>query len=102
MQGIEQANIEDLNISVAIADRTYRLTVSNNEEALVREAAKGIHARVKTFAESYAYRDKQDLLAMVALQLATDQLIAKQVSENKESVLITKLSKLNLLLEKTI
>ncbi len=60
-------------ISVNIGDRPYRLTVgSEDEEQLFREAKKLIDEKVKQYANHYAYKDSQDLLAMVALQLAVD------------------------------
>lgn len=93
--------MNDQPISVVIADRTYRLTVKGNEEAFVRDAAKSINAKVKTFSDQYAYRDKQDLLAMVALQLATDQMMTDEVAQSDQEQLKIKLNELNLLLDTT-
>ncbi len=60
-------------ISVNIGDRPYRLTVgSEEEEQLFREAKKLIDEKTKQYANIFAYKDNQDLLAMVALQLAVD------------------------------
>ena len=62
-------------ISVNIGDRPYRLAVGNeDEEQLFREARKLIDERIKQYANNFAYKDNQDLLAMVALQLAVDSL----------------------------
>ena len=61
------------HISVIIADRPYRLRVgSEEEEIIVREAAKVINTKMKEYGSHFAYKDKQDLLAMVALQNAVD------------------------------
>ena len=69
-------------ISVNIGDRPYRLTVgSEAEEQLFREAKKLIDEKTKQFANNYAYKDNQDLLAMVALQLAVDSLNIKNQSD---------------------
>ena len=40
------------------------------EEEIIRRAAKLINDRVKEYQENYAVRDKQDLLAMIALHFA--------------------------------
>lgn len=60
-----------LKIKVSIADRVYPLTIRRSEEESIRKAAKSISAMVKKYEEGYAVRDKQDLLAMCALQLAS-------------------------------
>lgn len=65
---------EKLKIKVSVADRVYPLTVSDviQEESL-RSAAKKIDATIKQFEQNYAVRDKQDVLAMCALQFASQK-----------------------------
>jgi cell division protein ZapA (FtsZ GTPase activity inhibitor) len=60
-----------LTITVTIADRPYRLKVEKQDEEKVRKSAKTINEKIKAYAETYAYKDKQDLLAMIALQFAS-------------------------------
>ena len=61
-----------LKINVIIAGRTYPLTVKNTEEEQgVRKAAKQINELIANFEQSYAVADKQDVLAMCALQFAS-------------------------------
>lgn len=75
---------EKLKIRISIADRVYPLTVtSETQEESLREAAKKIDAMIKQYEENYAVRDKQDVLAMCALQFAT-QSIHTQLSDNQE------------------
>ena len=62
---------EKLKIKLSIADRVYPLTVDMSQEEGLRSAAKKIDAMIKQFEESYAVRDKQDVLAMCALQFAS-------------------------------
>ena len=62
---------EKLKIKLSIADRVYPLTVDMAQEEGLRSAAKKIDAMIKQFEESYAVRDKQDVLAMCALQFAS-------------------------------
>ena len=76
--------MNEISISLPIADRSYRLSVEKEHEELFRKAAKLIDKRIKDYSGSYAYKDKQDLLAMVALEYATGYLQNDQLlSENE-------------------
>lgn len=66
--------MSELTISVKIADRSYKLVIAKEHEVLFRQAADLIEKRMKDYSGSYAYKDKQDLLAMVALEYATNYL----------------------------
>ena len=50
------------------------MKVKPSEEEAIRKAVKLINERVKEYEQSYAVKDKQDLLAMCALQFATQSL----------------------------
>ncbi|MCF8715004.1 cell division protein ZapA [Joostella atrarenae] len=62
---------EKLKIKISIADRVYPLTVEPEQEEGLRKAAKTIDVLIKQFEQNYAVRDKQDVLAMCALQFAS-------------------------------
>ncbi|EIJ40845.1 cell division protein ZapA [Galbibacter orientalis] len=62
---------EKLKIKISIADRVYPLTVAPSQEEGLRKAAKTIDTLIKQFEQNYAVRDKQDVLAMCALQFAS-------------------------------
>jgi cell division protein ZapA len=62
---------EKLKIKISIADRVYPLTVETTQEEGLRTASKKIDATIKKFEANYAVRDKQDVLAMCALQFAS-------------------------------
>ncbi len=62
---------EQLKIKLSIADRVYPLTVTYAQEEALRSASKKIDVMIGQFEESYAVRDKQDVLAMCALQFAS-------------------------------
>ena len=62
---------EKLKIKLSIADRVYPLNIPLEQEEGLRKAAKDINAMIKQFEQSYAVRDKQDVLAMCALQFAS-------------------------------
>jgi len=75
----------ELSISLPIAERSYRLAIDKEHEELFRNAAKLIDKRIKDYSGSYAYKDKQDLLAMVALEYATGYLQNDHLLSEKET-----------------
>ncbi|OJR71968.1 cell division protein ZapA [Escherichia coli] len=62
---------EQLKIKLSIADRVYPLTVAYSQEEGLLSASKKIDLMIHQFEENYAVRDKQDVLAMCALQFAS-------------------------------
>lgn len=60
-----------LSLKVVVAGRTYPLSVNEDEQDKVLQAAEDINKAIKLLQENYAVKDMQDLLAMTALQLAT-------------------------------
>jgi cell division protein ZapA (FtsZ GTPase activity inhibitor) len=75
---------ELLSIKVSIANRTYPLRITHEEQEKVLQAAENINKRIKDFEDNYAVKDKQDLLAMSALQFASEALGAPK-QENKNN-----------------
>lgn len=57
-------------IKISIGDRVYPLSVTEGQEAFLRDSAKQIEKMMKHYEQNYAVQDKQDVLAMCALQLA--------------------------------
>ena len=76
---------EKLKIKLSIADRVYPLTVEMSQEEGLRSASKKIDVMIKQFEENYAVRDKQDVLAMCALQFAS-QLEQKQIDKSVDNL----------------
>ena len=74
---------EKLKIKLSIANRVYPLTIEANQEEGLRKAAKNIETMIKQFEQSYSVRDKQDVLAMCALQFASQ---VEQKSIDKANV----------------
>jgi cell division protein ZapA (FtsZ GTPase activity inhibitor) len=63
--------MSELSIKVNIGGRTYPLTVNRDEEEIIRKAAKRVNDHLDKYKQNYSVSDKQDLLAMTSLQLAT-------------------------------
>lgn len=95
--------MSEISIKVNIGTRTYPLTVKPEEEDVIRQAAKNINDSIKNLQENYAVKDVQDLLAMTALQLATQQLVKKAVvvPENTEA-LKAEVEEINRMIEKAL
>src|SRR4051812_17169214 len=71
---------ELLSVKVSIANRNYPLRITGEEQEKVTRAAENINHRIREFEENYAVKDKQDLLAMCALQFASEAVGSKQNS----------------------
>ena len=75
-------------ISVIIAERPYRLSIkSENEEQMFRNAARLINEKMNEYGSNFAFRDKQDLLAMVTLQFAVEFLQFEGETRNRGKIL---------------
>ena len=86
-------------IKLSIADRVYPLTINPEQEEGLRKATKKIEEMIKRFEQSYAVRDKQDVLAMCALQFAA-QVEQKVIDKDHDDHQIEeKLEALNQLLQ---
>ena len=90
---------DQLKIKLSIADRIYPLTINPSQEEWLRLATKKIEEMIKRFENSYAVRDKQDVLAMCALQFAT-QVEQKEIDKETDAKQIEdKLQAINDLLQ---
>ncbi len=89
-----------LKIKITIGGRVYPLSISNaTEEEGMRKAANKINDLVSRFEKSYAVSDKQDVLAMCALQFAS-QLEIHSINEDIDLEKATeKLNALNKMLD---
>ncbi|KAF0131259.1 MAG: hypothetical protein FD155_923 [Bacteroidetes bacterium] len=90
--------MDEITININIADRPYRLTITREEEERVRKAADIINDRIRNYAQSYAYKDRQDLLAMAALQYATSSLLFESEVAFRDNHLTEKLTEMDQLL----
>ena len=91
---------EPLKIKVTIAGRVYPINVKNeNEEEGMRKAAKHINDLVTKFEKNYAVSDKQDVLAMCALQFASLIEINSINKDQDMSEVTEKINKLGALID---
>ena len=93
---------EEIKINVIIAERTYRLTIDKADEEKVMKAVTMLNERVKSYKQAYDYRDYQDLLSMVCLQLATLNVKYESDAAYKDQYLEQKLDEISVLLSENI
>lgn len=62
--------MEERSINIELAGRAYPLTIHPGEEANVRLAVTEINESIARLKASHPLTDKQDLLAMAALEVA--------------------------------
>ena len=58
-------------VNVELAQRTYRINVRESDKAVFEDASRMINETIKGYEAKYAYKDIQDLLAIVLLQYVT-------------------------------
>lgn len=87
-------------ITVIILDRPYKLRVtSSSEEENIRKAVKAINKRAGEYMKNFAYKDMQDILAMMSLEMSSKLI---QLEENYQYVnerLMNKLEEIENVLE---
>ncbi|MFV0247924.1 MAG: cell division protein ZapA [Tenacibaculum sp.] len=89
-----------LKVNVIIASRTYPLSVdSTDQEGAMRKAANNINKLIAKFEQNYAVADKQDVLAMCALQFASKLEIFSANKTIKDNKTLKKIQALTSLLE---
>lgn len=90
---------ETLKIKVTIAGRTYPLTIKRTEEEQIRKAVKTINEAIARFEQRYAVQDKQDVLSMCALQLASKVELSVKEMHNAQSLASTALDNVERILD---
>ncbi len=90
---------EKIRIRIAIADRLYPLLIDPSQEEGMRKAQRKINEMLKFYEENYEVQDKQDVIAMCLIQLATEFEMKDFISHEENSILDEKLKTLNSLLD---
>ncbi len=91
---------DSYKINVIIGGRNYPVSVESTEvEQGMRAAASKINKLIANYEDNYAVNDKQDVLAMCALQFASFIEVNKVLKEEEKDALMTEISKLNSTLE---
>ncbi|MEC8133240.1 MAG: cell division protein ZapA [Bacteroidota bacterium] len=86
---------EKLKIKLSIANRIYPLTIDPSQEEGLRIAAQKIEVTVKKYEQSYSVKDKQDVLAMCALQFAAKEELTTLTKNSLNAALEKRLNDLD-------
>ncbi len=88
-----------LKINIVIAGRPYPLSVNTTqEEEGMRKAALAINQLISKYEQNYAVSDKQDVLAMCALQFASKLEIKALENDTTDTKALEKLNELTKLI----
>jgi len=93
---------EKLKIKLSIADRVYPLTIRPEQEEGLRKAARNIDVLAKQYERNYAVRDKQDVLAMCALQFASSSISDRQEETGESGEAIKRLEEMAIRISKSL
>ncbi len=93
---------EKLRISVHLAERKYMLSVLPSEEAGVRNAVEYLNQQIRDLATKYAFKDRQDILAMVALLNSNKMLEYEKNISFMNDTFVKKLYEIDALIDKTL
>ena len=81
-------------IEIKIASRVYPININPEEVEMIMECANEITGILRQFEEKYSVSDKQDALAMVAIQLAIREAkIKKQMKDYKTCLIYYQIKK---------
>jgi len=89
--------VKEVSISISIAGNTYPIKVKPEDEQSVELAARLISDKIKVLKETYKVSDKRDLLAMCALQLATQNIELESRTNSSSTQLAEKLIEMDTL-----
>ena len=87
----------ELSIKIKIAEREYPMRVNEKEEEHLRLAGRKINEKLKSYGQKFGIDDKQDLLAMTALEAIVEKLKGESNSnqdQNKVSKFLTEIEHL--------
>lgn len=94
--------MDSIRVKIKIAGRIYPLTIDPEEEKAVRDAGKEINRLIDDFEKRYAVTDRQDAIAMAALQIASKKRMNSKSESIHQEELDDKLIHLTNLIEREI
>ena len=71
------------------------MNIEETEEETVMNSAKLINKKISDYSQAYFYKDKQDLLAMVALDFSSNKLEVKKSKTDEENKVLTRITEID-------
>ena len=90
--------MNELSIKIKIGNREYPMKVAVDEEAKIREAGKKINERLRSYQDQFGIDDRQDLLAMVAIDSYVQRAQNSEDKESTDEVAMAQIEKLSQLI----
>ncbi len=75
-------NEQVVSVDVELAGRTYKVNVKESERSVFEQASLMVNETIKGYEARYAYKEMQDLLAIVLLQYVTTLIKQNQSQKN--------------------
>lgn len=88
----------ELLIKLKIGNRDYPMKTMAEEEAIIRQAGNKINNKIQAYQKQLGIEDKQDLLAMVAIDCFVENMKNKAMMQSIDKVVMERLTKLNSLI----
>lgn len=89
-------------IKLNIGNRIYPLSVDSSQEEVLRKASKKINEMINDYESKYAVKDKQDSLAMCALQILSQSNIFVKSDKKNTSEIEDKIEEIKNLIDSRI
>ncbi|MES2381652.1 MAG: cell division protein ZapA [Bacteroidota bacterium] len=90
--------MNEISININIAGRNYPLTIAPADEEAVRTAGKMINDKLNVYSEQFSLKDKQDALAMFALEISMEHQKQKALAKTNDELIATELNSIKQLL----
>jgi cell division protein ZapA len=92
----------ELSIKIKIADREYPIRASASQEERLRRAGKEINDKLRELRAQLGIDDKQDLLAMIAINSMVEKLILEDDRKKLHSTISNKIEHIHSLVSSAI
>ena len=90
--------MSNLSLKIKIADREYPIKAPASEEERLRNAGKVINDKLRMYKTQFGIDDKQDLLAMIAIECMVEKLRSEEDKTGVTSVISEKIDRLDSLI----
>ncbi len=90
--------MSNLSLKIKIADREYPIKAPASEEERLRNAGKAINDKLRMYKTQFGIDDKQDLLAMIAIECMVEKLRSEEDKMGVTSVITEKIDRLDSLI----
>ncbi|QHT66659.1 cell division protein ZapA [Rhodocytophaga rosea] len=87
--------MSSLSLKIKIADREYPIKAPAAEEERLRNAGKAINDKLRLYKTQFGIDDKQDLLAMVAIECMVEKIRSEEETSGFTSAVSDKIERLD-------